>query len=68
MRRSSSALGRTVTALRPMGEAEFGVVTAQVISDFGPIASGVAVKVTTITPDGIARVRVVESSSDAQHS
>lgn len=55
--------GRTVSTLRPMGEAEFGMLTAQVISDFGTIDRGKAVQVVAITPDGIARVRAVEETA-----
>jgi membrane-bound ClpP family serine protease len=56
------AVGRTVSVLRPMGEAEFGMITAQVISDLGTIEPGKSVKVIAVSPDGVARVRVVEES------
>jgi membrane-bound ClpP family serine protease len=55
--------GRTVSTLRPMGEAEFGMLTVQVISEFGTIDRGKPVHVVSLTPDGIARVRLVSESA-----
>lgn len=60
--------GRTVSALRPMGEAEFGMLTAQVISEFGTIDRGKAVQVVSVTPDGIARVRLTEETSPVSNA
>jgi membrane-bound ClpP family serine protease len=51
-------LGRAVTALRPMGEAEFGVITVQVISQTGmPIDAGTSLEVLSSRADGVAVVR-----------
>lgn len=60
--------GRTVSALRPMGEAEFGMMTAQVISEFGTIDRGRLVQVVSLTPDGIARVRAAEESNPVSNA
>jgi membrane-bound serine protease (ClpP class) len=48
-------IGTTVSALRPMGEAEFGPVTVQVMTSAGAIASGQKVRVTAYR-DGVATV------------
>lgn len=50
-------VGTTVSALRPMGEAEFGPVTVQVAAHSGSIASGQRVRVIAYR-DGIATVEV----------
>ena len=51
-------LGTTISALRPMGEAEFGPVTVQVAAHSGSIEPGRRVKVIAYR-DGIATVEVV---------
>lgn len=48
-------VGRTISVLRPMGEAEFGPVTVQVITNTGTIESGQRVKVVAYR-DGVATV------------
>jgi membrane-bound ClpP family serine protease len=50
-------LGRAVTALRPMGEGEFGALTIQVISKTGqPLPAGASIEVVAMRPDGVAVV------------
>lgn len=51
-------VGTTVSALRPMGEAEFGPVTVQVQAHTGTIAAGTRIKVIAYR-DGVATVEVV---------
>jgi membrane-bound serine protease (ClpP class) len=50
--------GVTVSALRPMGEADFGPVRVQVHSEFGVIEPGTAVRVVQYK-NGVATVRAV---------
>jgi membrane-bound serine protease (ClpP class) len=51
-------VGTTVSALRPMGEAEFGPVTVQVAAHTGSIDAGKRIKVIAYR-DGIATVEVL---------
>jgi membrane-bound ClpP family serine protease len=51
------AIGLTVTSLRPMGEAEFGAQTFEVISELGPMNKGIRVRVVGHREDGVAVVR-----------
>jgi membrane-bound ClpP family serine protease len=54
--------GTTTTALRPMGEAEFGVLTIQVISQTGtPINAGTRIEVVASRSDGVAVVRETQA-------
>jgi len=50
--------GVTVTQLRPMGEAEFGTSTFEVISETGSLERGIRVRVVGHRDDGVAVVRV----------
>lgn len=50
-------VGRTISALRPMGEAEFGPVTVQVQTNTGTIEPGRKVKVIAYR-DGVATVEI----------
>jgi len=50
--------GTTVSALRPMGEANFGALRIQVTSDSGPIPAG-AIVVVVGSKDDVAIVRTV---------
>lgn len=51
-------VGTTLSVLRPMGEAEFGPITVQVLARAGSIASGQKVRVIEYR-DGVATVETV---------
>ncbi len=53
--------GRTVTELRPIGECDFGNLRAEVISEYGIIAAGSAVRVVAHGSDGRPVVVVVSA-------
>jgi len=61
-------IGRCVSALRPMGEAEFGARTVQVLCDAGPLPAGAAVEVVASRSDGVAVVRPTTIDPDARLS
>ena len=54
------AEGRAVSELRPIGEADFGQMRVEVISEYGIIVAGALVKVVALDADGRPVVRLLE--------
>ena len=51
------SVGTTTSALRPMGEAQFGNLTFEVIAELGSLDRGTRVRVVDYRQDGVAVVR-----------